>query len=57
MGTPMIEMQLPAERPEEADAFRAAGKIAGQARKLGASLIQPRVRLEEVLLAVESFIC
>ncbi len=57
MGTPMIEMQLPAERPEEADAFRAAGKIAGQARKLGASLIQPGVRLEEVVLAVESFIC
>lgn len=52
----MREMQLPAARPEEADAFRAAGKIAGEARKLGAAMIQPGIRLEEVILEVEAFI-
>ena len=52
----MREMQLPASRPEEADAFRAAGKIAGKARKLGATMIHPGIRLEEVILEVEAFI-
>ena len=52
----MSEMQLPAARPEEADAFRAAGKIAGKACKLGATMIHPGIRLEEVILEVEAFI-
>ena len=52
----MPALARPALDPAAADKFRAAGRIAGAARKLGASMIRPGVRLAEVMEAVESFI-
>jgi len=50
------EFPRPAVTDEAITGFLAAGRIAGDARKLGVSLIQPGVRLEAVLLEVETFI-
>ncbi|MBT7013204.1 MAG: hypothetical protein HN961_09880, partial [Planctomycetes bacterium] len=52
----MKEFPRPAVTDEAITGFLAAGRIAGDARKLGVSLIQPGVRLEAVLLEVETFI-
>jgi len=46
----------PALEPGAVEKFREAGRIAGDARKLGISMIEPGVRLRDVLETVESFI-
>ena len=47
---------LPALEPGAAEKFREAGRIARDARLLGASMICPGARLEDVMHAVEEYI-
>lgn len=52
----MSATTLPALEPEAREKFRAAGRIARDARELGCSLIQPGALLREVLEQVEAYI-
>lgn len=52
----MPALARPALDPAAAEKFRAAGRIASEARRLGLSLIRPGVPLLEVMTRVEEFI-
>lgn len=52
----MPALARPALDPSAADKFRAAGRIAGAARRLAAGLVAPGVRLAEVMEKTEAFI-
>lgn len=52
----MPTLARPALDPEAAEKFREAGRIASAARDLGASMIQPGVKLREVVESAEAYI-
>ncbi|MFQ5749649.1 MAG: type II methionyl aminopeptidase [Planctomycetota bacterium] len=52
----MPALTRPALDPLAAEKFRQAGRVAGEARRIGASLIRPGTPLREVMEAVEAFI-
>jgi len=53
---PVPALTRPALDSLAAEKFRQASRVAGEARRLGASLIQPGTPLREVMEAVEAFI-